>query len=104
MRSGGPRAQAGRIRTGREHELNEDAVHAPCWLARHVQSEYERRGEGLKDALAAPYLFGDLGERDRETGTAIDSRNGTVRPRLLVVSWALKQKGPAISGRSFGSA
>ena len=64
----------------------------------------ERRGEGMKDALAAPYLFGDLGERDRETGTAIDSRNGTVRPRLLVVSWALKQKGPAISGRSFGSA
>ena len=64
----------------------------------------ERRGEGMKDALAAPYLFGDLGERDRETGTAIDSRNGTVRPRLLVVSWALKQKRPAISGRSFGSA
>lgn len=74
------------MRTGRGQELNEDAVHAPCWLARHVQSEYERCDEGTKDVLAAPYLFGGLGERDRETGTAIDSRNGTVRPRLLVAS------------------
>ena len=55
MRSGGPRAQAGRMRTVREHELNEDAVHAPCWLARHVQSEYERCGEGTK--VFSPHLI-----------------------------------------------
>ena len=40
----------------------------------------ERRGEGTKDVLAAPYLFGDLGERDHWAKTGTGSRNDMLHP------------------------